>query len=66
MYVKNNYRMEEMNNSYNYSTFTNLLVADFQKEKEIRRSEQINQENILTIDDFNNEIAYLNTKAEME
>jgi len=55
-----------MNNSYNYSTFTNLLVADFQKEKDIRHSEQLRQENTLTLDDLNNDIAYLNPTTEIE
>ncbi len=55
-----------MNNSINFSYFTDLLVCEYSKEKEIHQSEITPQENFLLMESPENEAVYSHVDPEIE
>lgn len=55
-----------MDNSHNYSQFSDLLVFENSTRNEIHRSEPIPNENFLTIEDLQTESMYITPELEKE
>ena len=55
-----------MDNLFNYSHFTDLLIFEDSKKNKIHQSESILNDNRLSIDDGVNEVVYSASKIEIE
>ena len=55
-----------MNNSFNYSTFSDLMIHELNTEKDIRHSESLHRDSRVSVEDMTEEQTSLITESELD